>query len=519
MADWHEDTIAAISTAPAPSGIGIVRISGPDAFEVADRIFRRSRKCAADPSYQEKYLSAQKANTVHHGYICDGRDIIDEVLAVLFRAPHSYTGEDTVEFDCHGGMLTTRKILELAVHRGARLAEPGEFSRRAFLNGRMDLSQAEAVMDVISAQNDRALHSAERQLEGSLSEEIHNIRQTLLHETARIEAALDDPEHMSLDGYAPVITKIINTQKKKIERLIDSAAYGRFIREGLKTVITGKPNAGKSSLLNYMLGRDKAIVTEIAGTTRDILEETVNMRGITLRLLDTAGIREADDTIEKIGVERAAEQVQDADLVLYVVDSSVNLDDNDRKILSMIRGRQVIVILNKSDLESVVTEEDLREFLRKNAAENKAVAENSDVKNAVAENSDVKNAEVYKNSDNVAMSGYSDSMDRDMYPIIQMSSKNRTGMEELENQIERMFFSGKIGQDDQVCITNERHRAALEDADQSLSLVLNSIEDGMPEDFWSIDLMGACDALGKITGETAGEDLVNEIFSSFCMGK
>lgn len=509
MADWHEDTIAAISTAPAPSGIGIVRMSGPDAFEVADRIFRRSRKCAADPSYQEKYLSTQKANTVHHGYICDGSDIIDEVLAVLFRAPHSYTGEDTVEFDCHGGMLTTRKILELAVHRGARLAEPGEFSRRAFLNGRMDLSQAEAVMNVISAQNDRALHSAERQLEGSLSEEIHNIRQTLLHETARIEAALDDPEHMSLDGYAPVITKIINTQKKKIERLIDSAAYGRFIREGLKTVITGKPNAGKSSLLNYMLGRDKAIVTEIAGTTRDILEETVNMRGITLRLLDTAGIREADDTIEKIGVERAAEQVQDADLVLYVVDSSVNLDDNDRKILSMIRGRQVIVILNKSDLESVVTEEDLREFLRKNAAENKTVAENSDEKNA----------EVYKNSDNAAMSGYSDSMDRDMYPIIHMSSKNRTGMEELEKQIERMFFSGKIGQDDQVCITNERHRAALEDADQSLSLVLNSIEDGMPEDFWSIDLMGACDALGKITGETAGEDLVNEIFSSFCMGK
>jgi len=512
MAEWNEDTIAAISTAPAPSGIGIVRISGPEAFSIADRMFRRSRKSVLHSDEHERYLSEQKANTVHHGYICRDREIIDEVLAVLLRAPHSYTGEDTVEIDCHGGTLITRRVLEQAVHCGARLAEPGEYSKRAFLNGRMDLSQAEAVMDVISAQNDRALHSAERQLEGSLSEEVHGIRQTLLHETARIEAALDDPEHMSLDGYAPVITEIIGKQRKKIKRLIDSAASGKYIREGVKTVITGKPNAGKSSLLNYMLGRDKAIVTDIAGTTRDILEETINMQGITLRLLDTAGIREADDTIEKIGVDRAAGQIKDADLVLYVVDSSVSLDDNDRKIIQLIRGKKVIVILNKSDLTNAVSEEELRAFLEKNAAGDLSP---ENLNNASAD----EYADTRDNSSTDGYTGAWDNTSTEEIPIVQMSSKYHTGMEDLEKQVEKMFFTGQIGQNDEVYITNERHRSALEEADRSLSLVQESIRNEMPEDFWSIDLMGACDALGKITGETAGEDLVNEIFASFCMGK
>lgn len=520
MSEWNEDTIAAISTAPAPSGIGIVRISGPESFSITDRMFRRSRKCVMHPDKYQKYLSEQMANTVHHGYICNENEIIDEVLVVLLRAPHSYTGEDTVEIDCHGGILITRRVLEQAVNCGARLAEPGEYSKRAFLNGRMDLSQAEAVMDVISAQNDRALHSAERQLEGSLSDEVHEIRQTLLHETARIEAALDDPEHMSLDGYEPVITEIISRQKEKINRLIDSAASGRYISEGLKTVITGKPNAGKSSLLNYMLGRDKAIVTDIAGTTRDILEEKINLHGITLRLLDTAGIRKSDDTIEKIGVDRATEQVKDADLVLYVVDSSVSLDDNDLKILQLIRGRKVIVILNKSDLASVVTKEELRDFLRDNESgtgSQNAGESGTEPQNAAKSGSGSQYAENCISASASSIRQNHDSAE--FFPIVQMSSKYHTGMEELEKQVENMFFSGLLGQDDQVCITSERHKAALEEADRSLSLVLESIRNGMPQDFWSIDLMGACDALGKITGETAGEDLVNEIFSSFCMGK
>ncbi|MGI6050864.1 MAG: tRNA uridine-5-carboxymethylaminomethyl(34) synthesis GTPase MnmE [Bilifractor sp.] len=474
MSVLNDDTIAAIATAAAPSGIGIVRISGPEAIQVADRMYRQH------PGKPGKKLVEQKAYTVHHGYIVSGEDdqVIDEVLVVLMRAPHSYTGEDTAEIDCHGGILATRRVLEEAFRCGARPAEPGEYSKRAFLNGRMDLSQAEAIMDIISAKNDMALKSAERQLEGSLSDEVHEIRQTLLHETARIEAALDDPEHMSLDGYEPVILNIVEEQQKKLNRLIESADSGKYISEGLKTVITGKPNAGKSSLLNYLTGKNRAIVTDIAGTTRDVLEEVINIRGITLRLLDTAGIRNADNSIEKIGVERASEQVKDADLVLYVVDSSVPLDENDRKILEMIRGRKVIVILNKTDLNNAVTKEDLENFLN----------------------------EKFDNAD-------------DAFPVVSMSAREQTGIEELENTIENMFFEGVIENNDQVYITNERHREAIKEASDSLSLVLQSIRDGMPEDFWSIDLMGACDALGKITGETAGEDLVNEIFSKFCMGK
>ena len=396
-------------------------------------------------------------------------EFLDEVLAVVMRAPHSYTGEDTVELDCHGGVLATKKVLEAVLRNGARTAEPGEFSKRAFLNGRMDLSQAEAVMKVISAKNEYALKSSVRQLSGSVSERIKAIRKNLLHETARIEAALDDPEHMSLEGYENQFRSVIAEQRNQITGLLKHADSGILMQEGLKTVIVGKPNAGKSSLLNLLSGEDKAIVTDIAGTTRDILEEQINIRGITLRILDTAGIRNSDDLIEQIGVKKAMEQVQDADLILCVFDSSVSLDENDRKILSLIRGKKAIILLNKSDLDPVVTASEMKELTEA--------------------------------------------------PVITFSTKNKEGLDLLENTIEKLFFHGQLQFNDEVCITSIRHKQALEEADRQLGYVLKSVDDGMPEDFWSIDLMGACDALGKITGESAGEDLVNEIFKSFCMGK
>jgi tRNA modification GTPase len=460
MSDIYSDTIVAISTAMAPAGIGIVRLSGPDAIKIADRVYVNPKG---------KKLSGQKGYTIHYGNVCENGEVIDETLAMLMLAPHSYTGEDTVEFDCHGGVLATKRILEAIVHAGARPAEPGEFSRRAFLNGRIDLTQAEAVMDIIAAKNDHALRSAQHQLKGSVSGKISDIRQKLLHETAHIEAALDDPEHMSLDGYVEDMRQVIMAQRKALERLLESADSGKFMTEGIKTVIVGKPNAGKSSLLNLLIGEEKAIVTDIAGTTRDILEEQINIKGITLRLLDTAGIRDASDVIEKIGVERAKEQVKDADLVLYVVDGSVALDDNDFEIMKMIKDRKSVVILNKNDLSTIVTSEELERATGT--------------------------------------------------PVISMSAKHSEGIDELEDQIEKMFFHGGISFNDEIYITNVRHKTCIEEAIRSLGLVLQSMDDDMPEDFWSIDLMGACDSLGQITGETTSEDLVNEIFSSFCMGK
>ena len=460
MSDIFEDTIAAISTAMAPAGIGIVRISGKNACAVADSVYHSPRG---------KKLADQKAYTIHYGMVRDGGEDIDEVLVMLMRAPHSYTGEDTVEIDCHGGILATKKVLEAVCRHGARLAEPGEFSKRAFLNGRLDLSQAEAVMDIINAKNDNALRSSLHQLKGSVSEKINAVRDKLLYETAHIEAALDDPEHMSLEGYPEHLREVVTEQKKIIEKLIASADSGKLMQEGIKTVIVGKPNAGKSSLLNQLVGEEKAIVTDIAGTTRDIVEEQINIRGITLRILDTAGIRDASDRIEQIGVERAKEQAEDADLILYVVDGSVPLDDNDCAILEMIRGRKAIVLLNKNDLTSIVSERDL--------------AQETDA------------------------------------PILSISAKTNDGIDQLEKMIEDMFFQGGIRFNDEVIITNVRHRQVLEEADRSLDFVLKSIDDGMPEDFFSIDLRGALESLGKITGDDVGEDLVNEIFTKFCMGK
>lgn len=454
------DTIAAISTATAPGGIGIVRISGPDALAVADRVFTGKNG---------KKLSTEKTFTLHYGHASDQEEVLDEVLASVMRGPHSYTGEDVAEINCHGGILSAAKVLRAVLHAGARPAEPGEFTRRAFLNGRIDLSQAEAVMDIISAKNELALKNSVRQLEGGLSEKIKEIRQGILYETARIEAALDDPEHMSLDGYTEILQQHTETYVRNIEALLQGADAGILRKEGIKTVIAGKPNAGKSSLLNLLTGEEKAIVTDIAGTTRDVLEEQVNIRGITLRLLDTAGIRDADNQIEKIGVEKARKHMEDADLIICVLDRSLHLDENDREILRIIREKKAIVLLNKSDLPPVLSEEELRE------------------KTSAA--------------------------------VISFSARNKEGLDELEKEIERLFFRGDIAQDDEVCITSYRHRAALEEARDALQLVLQSVRDEMPEDFFSIDLMGACDALGKITGESAGEDLVNEIFSKFCMGK
>lgn len=456
-----EDTIAAIATAMAPSGIGIVRISGPEAVAVADRLYRGKKK--------EKKLADMKSHTIHYGWIVEKEQVLDEVLVMLMRGPHSYTGEDTVEIDCHGGVLAVKRVLEAVLHAGARIADPGEFTKRAFLNGRIDLSQAEAVMDVISAKSEYALQSSVSQLQGSVRRAVKEIREKLLYEIAFIESALDDPEHISLDGYPEKLEGIVQEEKRKIEKLLKSADDGKMLQEGIKTVILGKPNAGKSSLLNLLVGEEKAIVTDIAGTTRDVLEEQISLGGISLRMLDTAGIRSTADKVEQIGVERAKEHAKNADLILYVVDASVPLDENDGQIMELLKGRKTILLLNKSDLETVISKEELT--VRIDA------------------------------------------------PVLNISAREETGLAELEALIKEMFFQGEISFNDEVYITNMRQKRALDEALESLKLVENSIALGMPEDFFSIDLMNAYERLGSIIGEAVGEDLVNEIFSKFCTGK
>lgn len=456
-----EDTIAAIATAMAPSGIGIVRISGPEAVAVADRLYRGKKK--------EKKLADMKSHTIHYGWIVEKEQVLDEVLVMLMRGPHSYTGEDTVEIDCHGGVLAVKRVLEAVLHAGARIADPGEFTKRAFLNGRIDLSQAEAVMDVISAKSEYALQSSVSQLQGSVRRAVKEIREKLLYEIAFIESALDDPEHISLDGYPEKLEGIVQEEKRQIEKLLKSADDGKMLQEGIKTVILGKPNAGKSSLLNLLVGEEKAIVTDIAGTTRDVLEEQISLGGISLRMLDTAGIRSTADKVEQIGVERAKEHAKNADLILYVVDASVPLDENDGQIMELLKGRKTILLLNKSDLETVISKEELT--VRIDA------------------------------------------------PVLNISAREETGLAELEALIKEMFFQGEISFNDEVYITNMRQKRALEEALESLKLVENSIAMGMPEDFFSIDLMNAYERLGSIIGEAVGEDLVNEIFSKFCTGK
>lgn len=456
-----ETTIAAISTAMSASGIGIVRMSGPESMDVISRIYRSKNG--------GKNIKEVKSHTIHYGYIFDGEEVVDEVLVMVMRAPRTYTGEDTVEIDCHGGVYAMKKVLETVLRNGAQIAEPGEFTKRAFLNGRLDLSQAEAVMDVIQAKSAVALKSSLQQLKGSVLRAIKEIRSSILYQIAFIESALDDPEHISLEGYPEKLRKIVDEEYEKVETLLKSADDGRMIQEGIKTVILGKPNAGKSSLLNFLVGEDRAIVTDIAGTTRDTLEEYISLHGISLRIIDTAGIRETEDVVEKIGVGKAKKMAEDADLILYVVDSSLPLDENDREIMDLLGGRKSIVIYNKTDLESAV---DIKELKEKTGS-----------------------------------------------PVIPVSVVEETGITELEETIKKMFFRGEISFDDEVYITNARHKTALEEALESLKMVRESIETGMSEDFFSIDLMSAYESLGKIVGESVGEDLVNEIFSRFCVGK
>ena len=457
---FKTDTIAAVSTAMTDAGISIVRVSGEDAIAVVDKIYKGKK---------EKKISEQKTHTIHYGYIVDGEETIDEVLVMLMRGPHSYTGEDTVEINCHGGVYVTKRILETVLKYGARPAEPGEFTKRAFLNGKMDLSQAEAVIDVIHSQNEYALQSSVNQLRGSVQKVIREIREKILYHTAFIETALDDPEHISVDGYGETLEKVVDELLVQMKRLIDTADDGRIMREGINTVIVGKPNAGKSSLLNVLLGEDRAIVTNIAGTTRDVLEEHIQLRGISINIMDTAGIRNTEDVVEKIGVDKALSYAEEADLIIYVVDASVPLDDNDIEIIHMIQNKKAVILLNKSDLSTVINKKELKVWINK--------------------------------------------------PMIEISTKEETGIHELEETLEHMFYKGEISFNNEVYITNVRHKKALQDAYASLEKVKESIENQMPEDFFTIDLMDAYESLGSITGETVGEDLVNEIFSKFCMGK
>ena len=470
------DTIAAIATGMTDSGIGIVRISGEKAVEIGDSLF-------SSPS-GKKILKNAESHKLYYGFFLN----LDEVMAVVMKAPKSFTGEDTVEIQCHGGVLVMGKILEAVLKAGARLAEPGEFTKRAFLNGRMDLSMAEAVIDVIRSQNEFALTSSVNQLKGMLSERIKDLRAHIIHEIAFIESALDDPEHISLEGYTHELTVKVDGLLNSVKTLKDTADNGRFMKEGINTVIVGKPNAGKSSLLNLILGEDRAIVTDVAGTTRDILQETVRLGEISLNVMDTAGIRNTDDVVEKIGVERARQFAGKADLILYVVDTSVNLDDNDREIASFIASnhKSVIVLLNKSDLDNVVSEEDV--------------------------------SNLFLNFMNSSM-GEKEENGKGSIIMLKSSARNRLGLEELEKTIRAIFFQGEIKSSNEIVITNMRNKEALQEAYDSLMLVKKSIEEGMPEDFYSIDLMSAYSSLGRIIGEEVDDDLVEEIFSKFCLGK
>lgn len=456
-----KETIAAIATGMSNSGIGIIRMSGPEAISIADGIFVSARK--------NFKLSEAATHTVHYGNIVYEDNIIDEVLIIIMKAPNSYTREDVVEIDCHGGVYVMKKILDILIKSGARTAEPGEFTKRAFLNGRIDLTQAEAVIDIINSKNKYALSNSVKLLNGKLSELITEIRKDLINNIAYIEAALDDPEHISLDNYGDKLLITVDNYIDKVDNLIKTVDNGKIFTQGVKTVIIGKPNAGKSSILNILAGYDRAIVTDIAGTTRDTIEEQINLAGITLNLVDTAGIRNTKDIVEEIGVNKAKELVEEADLILYVVDSSTELDENDYNILNIIKNRKTVILLNKSDLDTV--------------------------------------------TDADSISKITDSK------VISVSAKDNTGLDELSETIVKLFASGEIDYNDEVYVSGERNKEALEETLESLKLVKKSINEGLPEDFYTIDLMNAYEQLGKITGESVEDDLVNEIFSKFCMGK
>ncbi len=455
------DTIAAIATAMSPSGIGIVRMSGPDSFDIIDRIFK--------PKKSDKKLSNEKGYSLHYGFIKDGEDLLDEVLVLAMRGPHSYTAEDTIEIDCHGGIFVMKKILETVIKNGARIADPGEFTKRAFLNGRIDLSQAEAVIDVINAKNEMALKSSLSQLKGSVHTKIVSLREEILYEIAFIESALDDPEHISLESYPEKLYPKVQKINQELKRLLSTCENGKILKEGIQTVIVGKPNAGKSSLMNVLVGEERAIVTEIAGTTRDIIEEHIYLNGISLNVIDTAGIRNTTDLVENIGVLKAKDYAGKSDLILYVVDGTKKMDEADEQIWPVLENKKVIILLNKSDLDNIITKEELEKKFP--------------------------------------------------YPVIAISAKEETGITALEDTLKEMFFHGNLSFNDEVYITNMRHKEAIQNARKSIQLVEESILNGMPEDFFSIDLMNAYKELGIVIGEEIEDDLANEIFGKFCMGK
>ena len=473
------DTIAAISTAMTDSGIGIIRISGDDAISIAHSVFvnKKNKKC----------LDSYPSHTIHYGFIIeeDGT-IVDEVMVSVMKSPNSYTTEDTVEINCHGGIFMMQKIMEIVLHAGARAALPGEFTKRAFLNGRIDLSKAEAVMDIINAKNEFALKTSIKQLKGSVYEIVNKLREEILYEIAFIESALDDPEHISLDDYPQKLYDKNEEILKRLEKLLASADDGKMLKEGIQTVIVGKPNAGKSSLLNVMLGEEKAIVTEIAGTTRDILEETITLGGFSLHITDTAGIRNTEDIVEKIGVEKAKQAIVDADFIIYIVDSSIPLDDDDINIMKMIKDKKIMILLNKSDLENYVTEEDIEHFWC----------------SAISSNPDTGSVSFSQNG-----------------RVIRTSIKEKEGIDVFIDTIKEMLFHGELTYNDEVYITNMRHKEAIRESYESILQGQESIRNHMPEDFYTIDLLSACAALGRVIGKEVGEDLVNEIFSKFCMGK
>ncbi len=456
-----EETIAAIATAMSNSGIGIIRVSGDHAIPIVNRIYQSKSG--------SKNLENVESHTIHYGFIMDGEEIIDEVLIMIMKGPHSFTAEDTVEINCHGGVLVMKKILETVIKYGARCAEPGEFTKRAFLNGRIDLSKAEAVIDIINSKNEFALHNSINQMRGNISERISDIRNKILYEIAYIESALDDPEHYDLSDYPSSLRDKIMVLQNDLKRIMENYKDGKILKEGIKTVIVGKPNAGKSSLMNILVGEEKAIVTEIEGTTRDAIEETINLGDISLNIIDTAGIRSTEDIIEKIGVSKAKKYAIDADLIIYVVDSSKDLDENDNEIIDMIQNKNTIVLLNKSDLIMKIEKDEIRARIDK--------------------------------------------------PVIEISAKENQGIDELKSTIVEMFFHNQVRINDEIYITNVRQMESIQNASSSLTMVLDSIENQMPEDFFSIDLMNAYQSLGNVLGEEVGEDLVNEIFSKFCMGK
>lgn len=472
----QEETIAGIASGMG-GGISIIRVSGEDALEVVGNIFRTKRYLSdlekeekEDIKWKNDFFEKKETHTVHYGFIVnDQEEILDEVIIVLMKGPNSYTKEDVVEIDTHGGDYVVKKILNELLHHGARLAEPGEFTKRAFLNGRIDLSQAEAVMKLISSQNDFSYQSALNQLEGEVSQYIELIRQDILHQLGYIEAALDDPEHISLDGFAERLRNIITGHIDKLEKLLLNFDDGRMKSEGINTVIVGKPNAGKSSLMNLMLQQERAIVTNIAGTTRDVLEEKVILGNIILNLIDTAGIHETEDIVENMGVDKAVNYIEKADFIIYVMDASDELNESDEQIIKLLQDKKGIILFNKSDLGKVLDENEIHTRLD--------------------------------------------------WTIIPFSNETKQGLEQLKEYITNSFLRGDIQYNDQVYITSVRHKNAVESAVQSLKQVVQTIDDGMPEDFYTIDMMEAYRSLGLINGETASEDLVNKIFSDFCMGK